>query len=289
MSLRIFVNLLDGQAPDRLPPEALPLRLPNAEPELREWQAIEHVYRQGLFRDSEFTGLLSPKFPLKTGVAFDEAVAFVRANPGYDAYLFDHGPQYRYYNFNIFEFTENLTPGILGKFAECLALVGETADIASLGRSLPENSVHSNSWIGNAIFWTEMVGRAVAILDAVRASPAARRSLREPVIVNGTVYPFLPCVVERYVPYWLMTRPDCRAKAWPHDKAAVLARCVRPLERHFVEGFHDLFNQWDAAGAWSPDRERFIRDISRAFHRQLWSANDHLVYPWTGERIQPVK
>jgi hypothetical protein len=64
---------------------------------------------------------------------------------------------------------------------------------------------------------------------------------------------------------------------------------MRPLERPFVEAFHDLFSEWDEAGPWSPDKREFVRDLSLAFHRQLRAANDHMVYPWTGARITPVE
>jgi hypothetical protein len=64
---------------------------------------------------------------------------------------------------------------------------------------------------------------------------------------------------------------------------------VRPLERPFVEGFYEMFEQWDAGGAWSPDKRAFMHDISLAFHRQLRCASDHMIYPWTGERPQLVK
>jgi hypothetical protein len=69
----------------------------------------------------------------------------------------------------------------------------------------------------------------------------------------------------------------------------VLARCVRPLERPMVSGFHELFNAWDEAGPWSPDKRDFIGDLSRAFHRQPRGANDHMICPWSGERITPVR
>jgi hypothetical protein len=289
VSVQLFVNYLEGQTPGPMPPQARPAGVPNREPELREWQAIEQIHRRGLFEATEHTALLSPRFPIKTGIAFDQVVAFIEDNPGYDVYLFDFAAQARYYNFNIFDQSENAFPGFQARFIECLAQVGEDVSLTTLGRSLPDNCVCGNGWCGNARFWREVVGDAVDLIGTIRSRPAVWRYLCEPVVHNGFVYPYLPFVLERFVSWWLMTRSGISVKPWPYDKAYVLGRCVRPLERPFVEGFHDLFNEWDAAGPWSPDKQAFVRDLSLAFHRQLRGANDHLVYPWTGERIAPVR
>lgn len=289
MAVRLFINLIEDQTPARLPPEAVPFRAPNPMPELREWQAIEKIYREGLFADADHTGLLSPKFPVKTRVSYARALSFVADNPGHDVYFFDHGSHLRYYNFNIFERCENAFPGYGAKFIECFGQIGEDVDFASLGRSLPDNTVNGNFWIGNARFWREVIGDAIRLIEAIRAWPAVWRYLCEPVIFNGRVYPYLPFVFERFVSYWLMTRGGLSVKAYPYDRDELHALCVRPLERQFVAGFRDLFDAWDEAGRWSPDRQAFIRDVSSAVHRYLRSSNAHMTSPWSGERIQPVK
>lgn len=289
VTVQLFINFLDGQSPGPLPPQARPAGAPNGEPELREWQAIEYIYRQDMFTGADYTGLLSPKFPLKSGLSFDQVVSYVQQNPGHDVYLFDAGPHYRYYSFNLFERVEDAMPGFKAKFTECLGQVGETVDFAALGRGLPNNTVIGNGWIGNAKFWREVVGDGVRLIETLRARRNVWRILCEPLIFNGQIYPFLPGLLELFVPYWLMTRDGISVNAYPYDKDYVLARCVRPLEKPLVAGFYELFNRWDEAGPWSSDKRQFIGDISRAFFRQLRSANDHMVYPWTGERIRPVK
>lgn len=289
MAVRIFVNYLEGQASGQLPPEARPVRISNREPELREWQAIEHIYREGLYRNADHTALLSPMFPVKTGLSFEQVTTLVEDNPDFDVYLFDFGAQIRYYNYNIFEQSECAFPGFKTKFVECFTQIGENPNFHGLGRSLPDNCICGNGWCGNDRFWREVIGDAVRLIEAIRRNAKVRKSLCEPVVHNGFVYPYLPFLLERFVSYWLMTRGGMSVKAWPYDKAYILGRCVRPLEAPIVEGFYELFNEWDAAGPWSPDRREFIGDLSRAFHRQLRAANDHLVYPWTGERIAPVR
>jgi hypothetical protein len=289
VTVQLYINYLEGQPCGQLPPQARPAAVPNRQLELREWQAIGHIYREGLFAGADHTALLSPKFPLKTGLSFETVVAFVEENPGSDVYLFDHGAQLRYYNFNLFQESEAICPGFGARFIECFAQVGEAADFAALGRSRPDTCVCGNGWIGNARFWREVIGEAIRLIDAVRARPAVWRFLCEPAVLNGQIYPYLPLVLERFVPYWLMTRSGISVKAYPYDKDYVLARCVRPLERPMVSGFYELFNGWDEAGPWSPDKRAFIGDLSRAFHRQLHGANDHMIYPWSGERITPVR
>lgn len=287
-TVRLFINYLEDQVAEALPPQAQPLRMSNREPELREWQAIEHIHRQGLFAGADYTALLSPMFPIKTGLSFAQIAAFVEDSPGYDVYLFDAGPHYRYYSFNMFEWFDTALPGYGTKFIECLAQAGEAVDVAGMGRSRPENSVLSNAWVGSGRFWRMVIGDAVALIETLRVRPAVWRSQCEPVITNGRTFPFLPLVLESYVPHWLTTHPGMTVKAWPYDRDYVLARCNRALERPFVSGFYDLINEWDAAGDWSQDKRTFLRDITRAILRQWRSSNDHLTYPWTGERIAPV-
>jgi hypothetical protein len=289
LTVQLFINHLEGQAPGPLPPEAWPLRLPNREPELREWQAIEHIFREGLFAGADHTALLSPMFPAKTGISFGEVASFVVNNPGYDVYLFDAGAHYRYYTFNVREWFDIVIPGYGTKFIECFAQIGETIEFATLVRSLPGNSVNANAWVGNARFWRAVIGDAVRLIATLRARPVVWRSLCEPVITNGTIYPFLPLVLENFVPHWLTTRPGMAVKAWPYDRDYVLARCKRSLERPFISGFYDLINDWDAAGDWGPDRRAFLRDIAQAILRQWRSSNECMVYPWTGKRIGPAR
>jgi hypothetical protein len=288
VTVQLYINSLEGRPPGPLPPQAQPAGVSNREPELREWQAIEHIYRERLFEAAHHTGLLSPMFPAKTGVSFAETVAFVEDNPGHDVYFIDHGAQFRYYNYNLLEQCEHILPGYYQRFTQCYGLIGIEPDFATLGRSLPETTINGNGWIGNVRFWREVVGEAVRLIGLVRQRPALWRFLCEPAVFNGTVYPYMPFIFERFVTYWMMTRGGFSVKAWPYDKAYVLDRCVRVLERPIVQGFHDLFNQWDAEGPWSPDRREFMRDLSRAVFRQWRSANDHMVYPWSGERIAPV-
>lgn len=289
MTVQIFVNYIDGQIPGPLPPQARPAGVPNRVPELREWQAIEHIYREGLYGSADHTALLSPMFPIKTGVSFERVVAFVEINPGYDVYFIDHGAQFRYYNFNMLEQCEHLLPGYYRRFTECYGLIGIEPDFATLGRSLPETTINGNGWIGNARFWKEVVGEAVRLIGLTRERSALWQFLCEPVVFNGTVYPYMPFILERFVTYWMMTRGGFSVKAWPYDKAYVLGRCVRLLERPIVEGFFELFNEWDASSHWSPDRREFMRDLSLALVRQWQGSGDQAVYPWTGERAAPVR
>jgi hypothetical protein len=236
VTVQLFINHLEGQAAGLLPPEARSLLLPNREAELREWQAIEHIYRERLFEQADHTALLSPKFPVKTGLSFDQVVSFIRDNPGHDVYLFDHGAQFRYYTYSLFEQSEASNPGFVQKFIACLGQIGEIPDVAGLGRSLPGNCICGNGWVGNARFWREVVGDAARLIAAIRSRPAVWRMLCEPTVLNGHVYPQLPMILERFVPWWLMTRGGLSVTHWPYDKAYVLARCVRPREHPVVEG-----------------------------------------------------
>jgi hypothetical protein len=179
MTVQLYINYLEGQPAGLLPPQARPANVANRQPELREWQAIEHIYREGLFAGADHTALLSPKFPLKTGLSFETVIAFVEENPGSDVYLFDHGAQLRYYNFNLFQESEAICTGFGGRFIECFAQIGEDVDIAALGRSRPDTCICGNGWIGNARFWREVIGDAIRLIDEVRARPAVYRRFLE--------------------------------------------------------------------------------------------------------------
>jgi hypothetical protein len=288
MTVQLFINLLDGQNAGPLPPQARAYRTANLVPELRELQAIGAIHRDRLFAEAEYTGVFSPKFPVKTRLTYDQVVSFIADNPGHDVYLFDHGAPLRYYNFNLLERCENVFPGFEAKFIEAFAETGEDVDFSALGRSLPDNTVNGNFWAGNARFWREVIGDALRLIEAIHARPAVWRRLCEPVVANGSVYPYLPFILERYVSYWLMTRTGMDARGYPRDREGVLGLCVRSLERPLVSAFHDLFNEWDAAGAWTDDRRTLASDLSRAFHRQLRGSGESLINPWSRERIGPV-
>src|SRR5918999_1384659 len=82
-------------------PAFLPLdRLDNGRPEWREFGIYVDLYREGRHRGQALTGVMSPRFRLKTGKTGAEFISFIEANPGADVYIINPFPQYAYTSFN---------------------------------------------------------------------------------------------------------------------------------------------------------------------------------------------
>ncbi len=67
----------------------------------REFSILVDMYRRGMHRQQSFTGLMSPKFGLKTGISGTRFIDFVRANTEADVCFINPFPQLGYLSFNV--------------------------------------------------------------------------------------------------------------------------------------------------------------------------------------------
>jgi hypothetical protein len=127
--------------------------LHNPMPGLRESALHLRIASERLYRRHRLTGLLSPKFFSKTGLASSQVHAWIEDNPGYDLYLINGASYYPYVNYNAIERTvEQQGPGCEQK----IRVFANAIDFrlpAEFPRQRNPGMCRCNYWIASQGFW----------------------------------------------------------------------------------------------------------------------------------------
>lgn len=228
-----------------------PLTVVNDRPDWREFPIYVDMLRRGLHRGSRFTGLISPKFGLKTKKTGAEFLAFIAAHAGADVCLVNPVPQNAYLDYNVWTYGESWHPGITERAQDLLTAAGIGWRLAEQPDHGPNILCYANFWAGTAAFWDDYVGGVLAPLRGyLEASPgdAAARGVFEPTLHHGLPVPFLPFIVERLFSSYLALHPELAVAAWalpPEDYCfnefeRLLVAFTRPrVEQARRDGFDD--------------------------------------------------
>ena len=225
-----------------------PLRLENNDfADWREFRILVDMYRRGLHREQQFTGLLSPKFGLKTGLSGRDFLAFVEANADADVCFVNPFPQLAYISHNVWMQGEHAHPGLTVRSQALLDAVGIDIVLDDVPRHGPDVLCYSNYWVGKERFWDEYVGGLLLpIAQFLETHPdhPASRAIMEPTI-HLEAAPFLPFMIERlFSTYLSLNRASVSFRAFPADPIAL---CLTDLERDLVSRQRDAVDAADRA------------------------------------------
>lgn len=221
-------------------PLSEPLYLANNDfAEWREFRILVDMYRNGLHRNQQYTGLISPKFNLKTGLDAKALYQFVNNNTGADIYLFNPFPHLATISYNVWMQGEYAHPGLVD---------AGTRLVAASEIYLPVNLDHrhgsgilsfSNYWIANEKFWDSYVG---GVLDPIaRYLETNTKSDVSRLVYSPTPHtdpaPVLPFIIERLLSTYLHDA-DMRVAAYKLDP---FGACLNDFEREIYTALrHDV-------------------------------------------------
>ena len=89
-----------------------PLYVSNSQPAWREVRILVDFYRNNGHRQSNYVGIFSPKFGLKTKVTAERFLDFVGKNSSSDVCIVNPFPQLSYYSYNVWMQGEANHPGL---------------------------------------------------------------------------------------------------------------------------------------------------------------------------------
>lgn len=209
----------------------------------REFRTLVEIYRSGAHREHELTGVVSPKFVLKTGVSPAQFRAFAAAS-GSQICLANPGPQYAYCSLNVWTMGETSHAGLV----ECASRLLTAADIDLVidtsERHGPNVLCYSNFWVGPEVFWESYVGgvldKLAKFIEANPLHPAVSAALVD--TVHTTPTPYLPFIVERLFTCFLSQR---HIKVEPMQ-LDTLALCLYDFERDIVTAMQASVDEADA-------------------------------------------
>ncbi len=240
--------------------KALPIA--NERAPWREFAIMVDMYRAGLHRGSKLTGVLSPKFCVKTGLSGPDLIAFIEANPGHDVYLANSGAWAPYSNFNVWEHAEANHPGIVAAAQALLDAVGIDWDLSNQPRHGHDVFLFSNFWVGTEAFWDSYVGGIlVPIASFIEQHPTHPASIGIFEDTNHTtVGPYLPFVIERMISTYLKLHPSLSIGAWQRDP---IESCLTQFERETIAYMAPILAEAEGT-EFSDDLRRLMRFLSKA-------------------------
>lgn len=231
-------------------PAFRPLRLQtNDYASWREFRILTDMYRRGLHRQQRFTGLLSPKFELKTGLSGREFITFVEANADADVCFANPFPHYAYLAYNIWMQGEPAHPGLADRSQALLNACGIDLKIDEMPRHGPALLCFCNYWVGSERFWDEYVGRLLLpIAQFIEANPdhPACRAILGPTVHYIESTPFLPFMIERLFSSYLSLHAErLSIRAFARDP---LQACFDDFERKLVSRIRSRIDDADRTG-----------------------------------------
>lgn len=201
--------------------------------EWREVVILVEMYRSGCHLRSAYTGLFSPKFPVKSHMTGETFIEFVRGQESADVYFINPFPQIRYWSYNVWMQGEYAHPGICEVAQNLVDACGIRLSIPDAPRHGPGVLAYSNFWVGSQEFWEQYVGGVlVPIAEFLEWFPHKRVSQDVMAKTSHTdSAPFLPFVVERLFSTFIAERPYIRSVAYKHSHDEVHTLCLNEYEK----------------------------------------------------------
>ncbi len=246
----------------------------NPAPHLFEvyWQV--RFYASGLYKEADYTGLMSWKFRSKSRVSGRKFVDFIEKNPGFDVYFINPYPQLAYRFFNVWGHGEHCHPGI-GALAQRLLAETQCCCITDIGRNSHNTLLYCNYWVGNAKFWKMYMTFIRPLLE--RSTTIQPNGPKNPyfglTMHNRRPAPFFPFIFERFFSTFLLQIDGIRACPYVYSPEEILGRAENQEERLILEGCMPAID----------DLDRSPSDKTPAQQRALFLS---LTDCWNGERKQ---
>ena len=191
----------------------------NPTPEYREIAIFFDLYNKREIIESEYFGLVSPKFYEKTGITGDKFIDFIIKNPGYDVYFINPFPHGQYLFFNVWEQGEQIHPGTKQMTQELFDYAGYDISIEGLGRSDRTTASYCNYWVGNKAFWDVYISFIKPLFECITVKmPDNQRKKYFELAPYTNPAPYFPFVFERMFSTILLINKKIKSLSYEYSK-----------------------------------------------------------------------
>lgn len=244
----------------------------NPLPTWREFALYVHVFREQKHKHAEMTGILSPKFKLKTGVAPKNFLDFVRANISTDVVYINPFPQIPYFSYNVWMQGEVAHPGLTQCGQDLIQAAGLPWRLSELQRQKHDVVCFSNFWLGSQEFWEGYVGgvlQPIASYLETNPNSAISRAVLQPTLHTDPA-PYLPFIIERLFSSYLSAMPEISRAEWCFTPDEVMERCVNQYERNLVESMRMRVHEADKSDVFPVGIKAEMQLMCELWQRQFW-------------------
>jgi hypothetical protein len=244
----------------------------NPMPDWREFALYVHLYRNKKYTSSRMTGILSPKFQLKTGVTPDSFIEFVRTHLFADVILINPFPQIPSFSYNVWMQGEVAHPGITKIAEDLLAAAGLKWRLSDVPRQSTEIVCYSNFWLGTPSFWQRYVGGVLLQIAKYlenNINSTVSKAVLLPTRHTGPA-PYLPFIIERLFSTFLTMQPDLQCVAWKYSPDEILNRCVSEYERILVSSICPITREADSHSVFPENIRNQMQLMCKLWQQHSW-------------------
>jgi len=238
--------------------------LHNPSPELRELALHQHILRCRFYEKHELTGLFSPKFFAKTGLAAHVVKKWIDKNPGHALYCFDGRPFIPYTAYNSVERGALSHHDFEKGMRQVCRAIGLDLPV-ELGRQTNQQTIHCNFWCATPAFWQRWESEIVSPILALAQDntfPVAAVFRKSP-YRSPTPALLIVFIYERLMSYYIQIK-GIDAVMYPWSAERILGLSLQPLMKDYLADNMPWIDEIDRRGQWTPaDRSRLADTFNR--------------------------
>ena len=214
----------------------------------REFRILLDFYKNKQHHNYDYSGVISPKFTLKTMISGQKLIDFINEAEEADIYIINAFPPLAYISYNVWMHGEVFHPGITRRAQDLLTACNIDINLYSLPRQNHSTLCYSNFWLGAPRFWQLYAEEIlIPIENYLLNNPDS--TISKGVLENTThtdPAPFLPFIIERLLSTFITLRHDIKVVAYSQDHIKSLTYCLNDFEREVVTGIGEVIDKADA-------------------------------------------
>jgi hypothetical protein len=221
--------------------------------------------------DTEYFGLVSPKFSSKAGVSGQEFIKWIESNPGYDVYFINPFPQLAYWNFNVWTQGEFWHPGLTDLANALFSAAGYSIRVEDLPRNTAVSLLYSNYWVGNNKFWQrymDFVRKLVTAVDGLCSKDRAKIFALAPHYAQATYFPF---VFERLFSTFILLDKGLSSLHYHYSREEISNRCENDMENFVIHEWGGMIDGGDALERNDVEYRKIFDNLNRML--QIYHSN----------------
>jgi hypothetical protein len=271
--------------------EFRPLTVADNSEAWREFRILIDFYRRGDHKTDGFSGIISPKFRQKTGIAGGDFVRFVLDNCGADVCIVNPYPGTKYLSYNVWMHGEAFHPGLTARAQALIDRSGLDWDLSAAPRNDEQTLCYSNFWVAKQEFWDAYVGGTLdPIARFLENNPddSVARDVVDPTEHYANA-PFLPFIVERLFSTFLALNPQIDVAHHTSPYTRIMDLCDTEFEREIVREMMPVIDDCDAACYFPEEVIRMQKLHTSLFKKFVVEHYARHPHPHTGAPMPSVR
>ncbi|MBF7980250.1 MULTISPECIES: hypothetical protein [Rahnella] len=250
----------------------------------REFRILLDFYYEKKHETYDYSGIISPKFTLKTLISGKSFIDFINKSDEADVYIINAFPPLAYISYNVWMHGEAFHPGITERTQKLLDVCNIKIDLKCIPRHSHRTLCYSNFWIGTPNFWKLYAETILIPIEQYLLNNPESDISRS--VLEDTTHtdpaPFLPFIIERLFSTFISMRNDITIVAYPFDYKNSRDYCLNDFETEVVKCMGKVIDKADSDDSYPnilKDSQYLYTKLYKNYFSEYYSIHPH---PHTG-------